>query len=187
MLEANCSHIDSQQVGDLRSVAAQTLDEVHNLAMQLRPRVLDDMGLPAALDRLTAEWQARYRIPIDLAVTIGDLRLPPAIDTALYRIIQEALTNTARHAAAQSVSILIERRNQEVVAVIEDDGQGFEAAYPTGVFHLGLSGMRERAELLGGQLTIESSPGKGTSIFVEIPISKEEIHDERQEANLAGG
>lgn len=174
MLEANCTDPDQQQLSDLRNVAAQTLDEVHNLAMQLRPRALDDLGLSAALERLTFEWQARHKVPVDLAVLLGESRFPAGVETALYRIIQETLTNVVRHAQARSVSILVERRNNIAIAVIEDDGQGFEIGDATGEYHLGLLGMRERAELLGGRLTIESSPGQGTSVFVELPLQTEE-------------
>ncbi|MFZ3079154.1 MAG: HAMP domain-containing protein [Bellilinea sp.] len=187
MLEANCSDLDQRQVSDLRDIAAQTLDEVHNLAMQLRPRSLDDLGLSAALERLTFEWQARYKVPVDLAIMLGDLRLPEGLETALYRIIQETLTNVGRHAQAHYVSILIERRNSSVIAVVEDDGLGFEINNANGERNLGLLGMRERAELLGGRFTIESSRGKGTSIFVEIPLLTEEKNDGSQETHPASG
>ena len=173
-LESNCSSLDPQVVGDLRNVAAQTLDEIHNLAMQLRPRALDDLGLPAALERLAQDWQIRYRTPVDLAVTLGEMRLSDMIETTLYRIIQETLTNIGRHANARSVSILVERRDGNVIAVVEDDGQGFEVGAATDEHHLGLMGMRERAEQVGGKLTIESRLGAGTSIFVEIPLAREE-------------
>lgn len=187
MLEANCTEPDQQKVSDLRKIAVHTLDEVHNLATQLRPRSLDDLGLSAALERLTSEWQARYKVPVDLVITLGDSRLPGGVETALYRIIQETLTNVVRHAKAQSVSILVERRNGSVIAVIEDDGQGFEVSNSPGEYHLGLLGMRERAELLNGHLTIESSAGQGTSIFVEIPILLEENINGRKEAASTGG
>lgn len=162
------------QVQELRQVAAQTLDEVHNLAMQLRPRVLDDLGLSAALERLTTEWQARYKVPIDLLIHLSSERLPDEVETALYRIIQEALTNIARHAQARSVSILIEQRGEQVITVVEDDGVGFDleqvGASADERAHLGLVGLRERAELLGGRLTIESAPQAGTSLFIELPL-----------------
>lgn len=174
MLEENCSKINQQQVSDLRNIASQTLNEVHSLAMQLRPHSLDDLGLSAALERLAYEWQARYKVPVDLAIMLGDLRLPEDLETALYRIIQETLTNVGRHAQAHYVSILIELRNSSVIAVIEDDGLGFEINDANGEGHLGLLGMRERAELLGGHFTIESNRGKGTSVFVEIPLVPEE-------------
>lgn len=158
------------QVDELRDVTAQTLDEVHDISTRLRPRILDDLGLAAALEHLTHEWQARYKLPVDLAIHIGRERLPGVMETAIYRIVQESLTNAARHANARSISVLVERRAGAVVAVIEDDGSGFDSASITGDRHLGLVGMRERAELLGGNLTIESALGKGTSIFVQIPL-----------------
>lgn len=161
----------ARQAATLRQIVAETLDEVHEISTRLRPRLLDDLGLPAALERLTREWQGRYQIPVDLLIHIGEERLPGEIETAIYRIIQESLTNIARHAAAHSVSVLVERRGNEVIAIVEDDGQGFNPAHPPGERHLGLAGMRERAELLGGRLTIESQPGAGTSIHVQIPIS----------------
>lgn len=158
---------------DLRQVAAQTLEEVHDLSMRLRPRVLDDLGLAAALERLVAEWQARYKIPVDVAIPLND-RLPGAVETAIYRIVQETLTNIARHAEAHSASILIERRGDMVRAIVEDDGVGFEVNTNHSERHLGLLGMRERAELLNGTLTVESTPEQGTSVFIEIPLAPRE-------------
>ena len=186
MLESNCTDPDHQQVSDLRNIAALTLDEVHSLAMQLRPHTLDDLGLTAALERMTYEWQVRFKVPIDLAIILGDARLPEGVETALYRIIQETLTNVVRHAQAHSVSILVERRNGSVIAVIEDDGLGFEVSTSPGENHLGLLGIRERAELLGGRLTIESNPGQGTSVYVEIPLVIEENNNGHKEGHPAG-
>ncbi len=158
---------------ELRAIAAQTLDEVHNLALQLRPSVLDDLGLPAAIERYVADCQRRYPLHIDLAIHgLENERLPAEVETALYRIVQESLTNVARHARAATASVLIERRNGVVRAIIEDDGRGFDPeAVGKAEQRLGLYGIRERAELLGGRLTIESEPGHGTSLFVEIPLS----------------
>jgi signal transduction histidine kinase len=92
------------------------------------------------------------------------------VETTLYRSIQEALTNVARHALAGAVSVLIERRAQDIVAVVEDDGQGFDLEKAHSFNHLGLLGIRERAEALGGDLTIESKPGNGTSLFIRLPL-----------------
>jgi len=170
MMEAQCAHCPSPtKAADLRQVASHTLEEVHDLSMRLRPRVLDDLGLAAALERLAHEWQSRYKIPVDVVIQL-DERLPGEIETALYRIVQEALTNIARHAQAKSASLLIEKRGGSVRAIVEDDGVGFDPSAQRGERHLGLLGMRERAELLGGALTIESSPNRGTSIFIEIPL-----------------
>lgn len=186
-LEANCSEVDQEKVGELRQIAAQTLEEVHHLAMQLRPRVLDDVGLPAALERLVFEWQSRLHIPIDLMITPGTQRLPPAVETALYRIIQEALTNIARHSSARSASILVERRQNHVITVIEDNGVGFDPQKYPNDHRIGILGMQERAKQLGGRLTIESEHGEGTSIFVEIPLEDHELEIKREETHPAGG
>ena len=162
---------------ELRQVAGQVLEDVHNLAVQLRPAILDDLGLSAALERLAQEWQKRYHIRADVVVNLGGKRLPDPIETSLYRILQEALTNVARHARARSVSVLVERRQKEIVAVIEDDGQGFDLERVHRDGHLGLLGIRERAELLGGRLTIESSPGRGTSLFIRLPLAHPELSE----------
>jgi len=159
-----------QQISLLRDEVSQTLDVVHALAVQLRPVILDDMGLNAAVIRLVAEWEERHGISTDVFVHLGNIRLPDFIETTLYRIIQEALTNIAKHAHANSVSILVEKRGDEVVSIIEDDGQGFDLVHNIDSKHLGLLGMKERAELLDGELTIESFFGQGTSIFISIPL-----------------
>jgi signal transduction histidine kinase len=175
MMEAQCARCTSPtKAADLREIASHTLEEVHDLSMRLRPRVLDDLGLAAALERLAHEWQARYQIPVDVVIQL-DERLPGEIETALYRIVQEALTNIARHAQAKSVSILVEKHGSSVRAIVEDDGVGFDPSAQRGERHLGLLGMRERAELLGGTLTIESAPQSGTSVFIEIPLAAEPL------------
>ncbi len=162
-----------EQAAELRQVAAQTLEEVHDLAVRLRPAILDDLGLEAALEHLCREWQTRSGVLVDLLVHLRDRRLPETVETALFRIVQEAMTNVARHAQARQVSVLIERRNADVVAVIEDDGRGFDPRQVDTRQHLGVLGMRERAALLGGQVEIESAPGRGTSIFVRIPLASD--------------
>ncbi|RJP53029.1 MAG: HAMP domain-containing protein [Anaerolineaceae bacterium] len=175
VMETNCAQCASiSKATDLRDVASKTLDEVHDLSMRLRPRVLDDLGLSAALERLVSEWQARYKIPVDVAIQL-DERLPGDMETAIYRIIQETLTNIARHAQAKSASILVERHGGMVRTFVEDDGIGFDARTNHGERHLGLLGMRERAELLNGTVTIDSSPEHGTSVFIEIPLQNEQM------------
>lgn len=175
VMETNCAQCASiSKATDLRDVASKTLDEVHDLSMRLRPRVLDDLGLSAALERLVSEWQARYKIPVDIAIQLSE-RLPGDLETAIYRIIQETLTNIARHAQAKSASILVERHGDMVRAIVEDDGIGFDTNANQGERHLGLLGMRERAELLNGTVAIESSPEHGTSVFIEIPVQNEKL------------
>jgi len=171
IMETNCAKCAAQsKATDLRQVASKTLDEVHDLSMRLRPRALDDLGLAAALERLVAEWQARYKIPVDVIIQLSE-RLPGDVETALYRIVQETLTNIARHAKSKSASILIEKHGDSVRAIVEDDGIGFDVTTNYGERHLGLLGMRERAELLNGTLTIESTLEHGTSVFIEIPLN----------------
>lgn len=174
---ADACHVPELQnrAEELRNVAGQTLDDVHSLSLQLRPSVLDDLGLPEAIRRHVADCRKRNLLDIDLAIQgLDEARLPAEIETALYRIIQEALTNIVRHAQAQTASIFIERNHKKVLAVIEDDGNGFDQTsvdWHDG--HLGLYGIRERAELLSGQLTLETELGHGTSLFIEIPLPVE--------------
>jgi signal transduction histidine kinase len=166
------SPVIQQRAEELRSVAADTLDEVHELSRQLRPSVLDDLGLPAALERYTAECRRRFGLRVELAMHgLDGQRLPAAVETALYRIVQEALTNVARHAQAGVASVLLEMQASHLRAIVEDDGRGFDAEAIGAAGHrLGLYGIRERAELLGGTLTIESASGRGTTLFIEIPL-----------------
>lgn len=167
------------RAAELRALVAKTLDEVHHLAHALRPSILDDFGLVAALERYAKRFAGTAGLQVDFyAQDLDGRRLPPPVETTLYRIVQEALTNMAKHANAQNVSIVLEQRGRGVVAVIEDDGRGFDVARwrsKEGVKGLGLAGMEERASLLGGALTVESRPGSGTTIVVEIPLETPEV------------
>ncbi len=163
---------------ELKAIVADTLDSVRNLALELRPSVLDDLGLVPALQRYVRTCQERHQLAIDFqTVALEGVRLPPSIETGLYRIVQEALTNVVQHAHAESTSLLLAVRSGAIVAIVEDDGCGFDAdRLMLGEMDerwLGLSGMGERAELLGGRLTIESTPGMGTTVFVEVPLEGE--------------
>jgi len=158
------------QLDELRQIVDATLGEVHTIAWQLRPAVLDDLGLLPALERLAEDYQRRYGIPVDLVAKGLDRRLPVEMETALYRIVQEGLTNIARHAAASVASVLIDRQDGALQIVIEDDGRGFDPAAIGDGQNLGLQGIRERARLFEGSLTIESQPGQGTSLFVRLPL-----------------
>lgn len=171
MMMQQCDPQIKAQFEDLKNLVGDTLENVHNLARELRPSILDDMGLDAAVQRYVSDCSRRYNLAVDV-VTLGleNERLPAAVETALYRIVQEGLTNIARHSGAKSASIMLERRNGRVRAIIEDDGKGFDYETAVASGRLGLYGMKERAELLGGTLTVESSPNQGTSIFVEVPV-----------------
>ncbi|WP_119070178.1 HAMP domain-containing sensor histidine kinase [Aggregatilinea lenta] len=171
-LEQSGGHDLHHHTEDLRQVVSGVLEEVHGLAWQLRPNVLDDLGLAAALKRVVSDFRDRYRLTIDLTIHgIDGQRIAPEVETTIYRIVQEALTNVARHAQAQTVSVIIDRRDTKALVIVEDDGIGMSADVMAqgSREHLGLYGIRERAELLGGTLKIESEPGHGTSLFIEIP------------------
>jgi signal transduction histidine kinase len=134
----------------------------------LRPKALDDFGLAPALERLAHTFAGQTRLKLDLESQLGTERLPSEIETALYRIVQEALTNVAKHAEAQTVSIVLRRAQGAVTAVIEDDGRGFDLAV-TG-HGTGLDGMRERLDLIGGKLKIETRRGGGATLVAVVPL-----------------
>ncbi len=161
------------QLTGIRQVVSQTLDEVHALAWQLRPSALDDLGLEAALESFVQEWADQNSIATDMVINLGEQRLPESLETAIYRIVQEALTNVSRHAQASSVSLLISQRGGEITTIIEDDGRGFDLARAMKNGRLGLLGIQERAELLGGSLKIESRPQEGVSLYVYLPVSSQ--------------
>jgi signal transduction histidine kinase len=158
-----------KSVSDVRELVVATLQDVRRLAVQLRPAALDDFGLMPALERLVQTYSETTGIAVALEAGLGEQRLPAEVETTLYRIVQEALTNIVKHAEARSVSILLVRREGSVTVVIEDDGRGFDPAR-TREDGLGLLGMSERVELHDGRLKIEAAPGLGTTLVVEMPL-----------------
>jgi two-component system, NarL family, sensor histidine kinase DevS len=152
----------------LRELAVATLRDVRRLAVDLRPKALDDFGLASALERLVETWGAQTGISVDFAARLDDRQISDDAATAVYRIVQEALTNVVKHAEARHVSILLTRKNERVVAVIEDDGHGFDPAEGGGEGS-GIQSMRERVQLVDGLLTIESGSGAGTTLVAEVP------------------
>lgn len=154
---------------DLRELVVSTLQDVRRLAVELRPSALDDFGLVPALRRLGQTVREGSRLDVQVEARLGDERLEPELETAVYRIVQEALTNAVKHADARHVSVVLTRKNEMVSVVIEDDGRGFEPAAARGG-GLGLLGMRERVELLDGTLSVESAPGAGTTLLLGLPI-----------------
>jgi signal transduction histidine kinase len=155
---------------ELRELIVAALQDVRALAVELRPAVLDDFGLVPAVERLAETFAERSGIATAVQAALGDERLPADTETALYRLVQEALTNIVKHAAATSVNIVLIRRDSGVSAVIEDDGQGFDQSSIRND-SLGLVGMRERLALLGGELTVESRPGSGTALLAYLPLA----------------
>ena len=156
-------------VASVRELVVSTLQDVRALAVELRPAALDDFGLVPAVERLTATFREQSGLRVDLEAQLGDERLPSEVETALYRVVQEALTNIVKHARAGHVSVLLSRKGGAVVAVIEDDGSGFDPA-GTREDALGLAGMRERVGLVGGRLRIESTSETGTTLVAEVPV-----------------
>jgi len=153
---------------ELRELVVATLQDVRRLALELRPSALDDFGLAPALEHLTTTFGEQTGMKVDFEAALGEQRLPTEVETALYRIVQESLTNVVKHAHAQRVSIALTKMEGSVKAVVEDDGQGFDPAATDGGF--GLVGMGERLALLGGRLRIESNPGAGTTIAADVPL-----------------
>jgi signal transduction histidine kinase len=157
---------------ELRNLIVQALQDVRSLAVELRPSALDDFGLVPALERLVRTFQERSGIRTAVEASLADERLPPEIETVLYRLVQEALTNVVKHAGAGTVSVVLARRDGGVSAVVEDDGRGF-APDDVRSDALGLVGMRERLALLGGTLAVESTPATGTSLVAFVPLPSE--------------
>ena len=156
-------------MASLRELVVSTLRDVRRLAVELRPSALDDFGLATAVERLADTFRDSTGMRVDVETQLGEVRLPPEVETALYRIVQEALANIVKHAEATHVSILLTRKEFSVAAVVEDDGKGFDET-DTGDNVLGIVGMRERVGLVGGRLAIESGSGSGTTVAAEVPI-----------------
>lgn len=161
-----------QRIDELKNTANTIQENLHKLAVDLRPASLDHLGLVTTLRQYIAEFNRQYELPVDFeAVGMEGRRLSIDMETALFRIIQESLTNVVLHSHATRVDVLLSLHNQHVVAIVEDDGIGFLDSSPGLEEHLGLFGMRERIEMLGGTFTIESSPGKGTTVKAEVPCN----------------
>jgi signal transduction histidine kinase len=174
--EACCNHV-GPLVEPLQQLAAETARDLHRVALELRPAALDDLGLVKAVRQLVETWSGRYQIKADLETSQYEMTgVSSELKTAVYRIIQEALNNVAKHSGAKHVSIILRRTADQVQAIIEDDGRGFdaeneiEAARNRG--RLGLVGIEERLAVIAGTLTVESAPGSGTTLVVRIPIPK---------------
>jgi signal transduction histidine kinase len=179
-----------QSAAKLEKLADSLMRDIHRLAWELRPAALDDFGLETALRRYADEWAALSRVPVDFhSQGTSPHRLPPELETTLYRITREALTNVFRHAVAQRVSVLLDRRADHVLLIVEDDGKGFNAAAllqePASGGKLGLVGMQERAALAGGSVEIESNPGAGTTVFARLPLALERTRADPSAAQRA--
>jgi signal transduction histidine kinase len=153
----------------LQKLTERLVEETHHLAWELRPAALDDLGLETAICNYVDKWSERTSIPLDFHSGLNKIRLPPPVETAVFRIVQEALTNVLKHAEATRVSVMLEYRYDELLVIVEDNGRGFQ---PEVERHgLGLIGINERVALVGGKLNIESAPGLGTTLAIRIPAT----------------
>jgi two-component system CheB/CheR fusion protein len=171
--EANAEQIPGK-LQELRAIVEQVGEEIHQLAARLRPIALDELGLSRALSGYLEAWMARSELVVEFFSSgIEDVRLPGLVETTLYRIVQQAMNNIYKHAAAKNISVTIERRGDHVLAIVEDDGSGFDQESVEGNHgrHLGIAGMRQRASIVGGELTIESRPGAGTTVRAKLPLT----------------
>jgi two-component system sensor histidine kinase UhpB len=163
------------QIDELRELTADTLEAVRKLAVELRPATLDDLGLLAALEAYTESYRSRMPGRVTFKAQgfeDRDRRLPPQIELVLYRVVQEALTNVAKHANAHTIRVELSRNIDEVVASVSDDGDGFDVAdmMRSRERGLGLFGMQERLALVRGQLAIDSASGNGTRVSARVPL-----------------
>jgi signal transduction histidine kinase len=170
----NASSLKKQLAGT-QQLLEKSMSVVHRFARELRPPLLDDLGLTAALHSYMKEFTARTRIPVHVTTFAAVDRLESDKRTVLYRVAQEALTNVARHANAGLVRVNITKLRSVVCMEVHDDGRSFQAdraLFPTKIKRLGLLGMRERVEMVGGSFSVDSAPGRGTTIRAQVPTGK---------------
>jgi signal transduction histidine kinase len=177
VIKTAAGEVPADRIHWLQTLANGIGRDIHRVASDLRPTALDELGLQDALKALCSEWSSRFHIQTDLHFLGSNGCLPPDLAIAVYRAVQEALTNILKHAKAGNVSLVVDHRFDELRVVIEDDGTGFspDPSPPTDTpkkeaARLGLSGMRERLSLIGGTLAIESEPGAGTTLFISVPL-----------------
>jgi signal transduction histidine kinase len=163
-----------QRIAGMKTLAADVGREVNRLAWEIRPTALDDLGIQNAIQSLVDSWSQKSNLRCELQMNLTGERLSAPIETTLYRVLQEALTNVVRHAGASHVSVILALQDHHVSLIVEDDGRGFiQATENTAADagRLGLLGIRERLSLVGGSLEIETTPGKGTTLFARIPVT----------------
>jgi signal transduction histidine kinase len=156
------------------------VSQTRNLALQLRPPLLDDLGLLVALVWHFKQYRRQTNIAIDFRHTPVPERLPALLESAIFRVVQEALTNVARHASSTEAAVRLWLDRERIGVQVEDKGVGFDVnAAPGNPAASGLSGMKQRVELLGGEFTVDSGPGHGTRVTVELPLEAEPSADEK--------
>lgn len=164
----------SHRLGDALDITRSALHDTRELSRLLRPTLLDDLGLLPALSWLARTLGERTGIAIELHTNLGEQRLSTEVETLVFRITQEALTNVIRHSGARDAQILLTRTRQGLKLRVLDHGQGFDSARPgavdSGAVSSGMRGMRDRAELFGGKLQVSSTPGEGTIVQMTLPL-----------------
>jgi signal transduction histidine kinase len=162
-------HPAVDEIEELAELAQTNIQDIRRLIYDLRPAALDELGLVPALREYLARCQQEHGLIIQFTAGEGE-RLPASVETALFRITQEALNNVVRHAQAQRVDVALMRDEAHVILRVADDGQGFDPQAPRSGIHVGLWSMRERVEQLGGRFEVESVPGRGTTVGAIIPL-----------------
>ena len=160
-----------EKITGMRELIDATITTVQRLSSELRPHILDNLGLVAALEWQAQQFTARTRITCQFDSFADDTEVSQEQATAIFRIFQAALTNILRHAQATSVTIMIEEEAKEFILEVRDNGRGITEAESSGAQSLGLMGMRERAQLVGGRITITGVAGKGTVLTVRVPLA----------------
>lgn len=167
----NCDSLAARQIaGDIRTTVREGIRVAHSVAWSLQPSGLEDLGLIACIEHYVEDCRRMYPLRIDLATPSPPLTVPAPVATAIFRIVQEALTNIGRHSAAHEASVMLVCSPHTMRVVIEDNGVGFDPAHAIRRRSLGLIGMSERARLIDGRLVVESRLGRGTTIVAEVPI-----------------
>jgi signal transduction histidine kinase len=161
-----------EKLKDLLELLDGTVRTVRKISSELRPSLLDDMGLVAAMEWHLKEWEKRASVKTKFLIPSNDLPLTDAVKTGLFRIFQESLTNVARHANAKKVEVSLQRQNGSLILSIKDDGKGFDREKAANKKTLGILGMEERSFMMGGSYQINSKPGKGTLVVVSVPYSE---------------
>lgn len=161
-----------EKIKELMEMLESTVKSVRRISTQLRPSVLDDLGLVAAMEQHLKEFETRSGILTHLAVFHKNLEIADPVKNTLFRIFQESLTNVARHSGAKKVAIKLEKENDDLVLIIEDNGVGFDEKKASSKRTLGVLGMKERAVAIGGVYSISGKRGKGTTILVKVPLHK---------------
>ncbi len=170
-----------ERLKGMSDLTEETIERVRRLARELRPGVLDDLGLEAAIEWQAQDFEARTGIGCRVHSHLGDVKLPRPLATAFFRTFQESLTNVARHAHAKRVDVFLSRKGNRLTLEVSDDGRGISEETVAAVKSLGLLGMRERARRLGGQFAISGAPGQGTTVTLSVPLPDEESVSQLQE------